>query len=936
MEITPLRNNDSLYRIVETINQLVDSKNPELSISNTLVSAANSEKVKYTATDDTFITGEVFTITIPGMYQIYTKGVGRSKYAIKHIKDNSYIQSEEKADAYISDEYLLSAGDQVFFWAVGASHQELTITLKLTASFYDIIERLLGSGSEPDNPNYSRVTSVAGKTGEVELDKADVGLEKVDNIRQYSELNPPPYPVTSVNGKMGNISNLSTVTNLINGSISGAVRSVSSASETSGYKMGLDSFAVGHESKASGHHSHAEGYQTEATGGHSHAEGSNTTASGSSAHAEGQRSEATGDYTHAEGESTKASGRASHTEGYQTEATGEQSHAEGAYTKVAGYQSHAEGNGSKVTGNYAHAEGWRAWAAGDAAHVEGYSSFCHCEYSGHAEGMATVAASTQVVLPIETYSGTVLTVKNDGTFGYLTSVFSRIRVGMEVIVWNIYYANPSYYTYVISSIDKDQFTIILTTEIPSSNFTVRYIAIPEVSLTTRYYPAHTEGRCTIAVGSNSHAEGHESIASGEVSHAEGSKTIASGEAAHAEGYFTTASGRYSHAEGCQTKALDYYSHAEGEETIASGMRSHAEGWGNEASGQDSHAEGNMTVAKGLWSHAGGGGTIANTLQYGIGHFNTDIVGGSTGDISGTGLVIGNGTGVDARSNCFRVQFNGQVFSKGAYSTSGADYAELFEWADSNPNNEDHRGKFVALSGRKIHIAKPGEIPIGVISSTAAIIGNNHSETWQGMYLRDIWGDVLTEYNEIPAETETIQHPAEVALDEDGNEVIVREAWEETRVVQPEFKGMVPILNPDYNPDDPYTPRHERKEWGIVGLYGQLIVIDDGSCQVNGYCTCTENGTATSSENGYLVIERLDDTHIRILSNFLNTQQQVDTLKEETLSTMEAVTQVYEQGVESGDTAVTSMEAITQNYESILELQATVQKLQEEIQMLKGV
>ena len=49
------------------------------------------------------------------------------------------------------------------------------------------------------------VTSVAGKTGAVSLAKGDVGLGNVDNVKQYSANNPPPYPVTSVNGKTGNV-----------------------------------------------------------------------------------------------------------------------------------------------------------------------------------------------------------------------------------------------------------------------------------------------------------------------------------------------------------------------------------------------------------------------------------------------------------------------------------------------------------------------------------------------------------------------------------------------------------------------------------------------------------------------------------------------------------------------------------------------------------
>ena len=37
----------------------------------------------------------------------------------------------------------------------------------------------------------------------VPTDKSDIGLGNVDNVKQYSASNPPPYPVTSVNGETG-------------------------------------------------------------------------------------------------------------------------------------------------------------------------------------------------------------------------------------------------------------------------------------------------------------------------------------------------------------------------------------------------------------------------------------------------------------------------------------------------------------------------------------------------------------------------------------------------------------------------------------------------------------------------------------------------------------------------------------------------------------
>lgn len=39
----------------------------------------------------------------------------------------------------------------------------------------------------------------------LDLNPATVGLGNVDNVKQYSASNPPPYPVTSVNGKIGNV-----------------------------------------------------------------------------------------------------------------------------------------------------------------------------------------------------------------------------------------------------------------------------------------------------------------------------------------------------------------------------------------------------------------------------------------------------------------------------------------------------------------------------------------------------------------------------------------------------------------------------------------------------------------------------------------------------------------------------------------------------------
>lgn len=59
------------------------------------------------------------------------------------------------------------------------------------------------------------------------VSKSDVGLGNVANERQYSSANPPPYPVTSVNGKTGDVTvssvNVPATTSLIKGNGSGGL-----------------------------------------------------------------------------------------------------------------------------------------------------------------------------------------------------------------------------------------------------------------------------------------------------------------------------------------------------------------------------------------------------------------------------------------------------------------------------------------------------------------------------------------------------------------------------------------------------------------------------------------------------------------------------------------------------------------------------------------
>ena len=339
------------------------------------------------------------------------------------------------------------------------------------------------------------------------------------------------------------------------------------------------------------------------------------------------------------------------------------------------------------------------------------------------------------------------------------------------------------------------------------------------------------------------------VACGLHSHAECSGTTASGAASHAEGYMTTASGGNSHAEGARTKAIGQSSHAEGSSTVANGRNSHAEGIETTAE-EGAHAEGYHTTAKRVGAHSSGGHTIASAAnQMAIGEYNVEYPSDSNFSTNDNAFfIVGCGLTDSTRTNAFRVSKSG-TFAKGNYNASGADYAELFEWADGNPDHIDRVGRFVTLDGAKIRLAGPlDDYILGIVSGCPSVVGDVYDDQWQGMYLVDIFGRPIMEDVEVPDVTETFPDP------EDPENTI-------TRVIIPAHTERRQKLNPDYDASQlPYIPRTERPEWAAVGLLGKLVALEDGSCAVNGYCTAGEGGVATASQDrtAYRVMEKLSD------------------------------------------------------------------------------
>lgn len=229
----------------------------------------------------------------------------------------------------------------------------------------------------------------------------------------------------------------------------------------------------------------------------------------------------------------------------------------------------------------------------------------------------------------------------------------------------------------------------------------------------------------------------------------------------------------------------------------------------------------------------GAGLIAGNYNNVTGTFNSSLKGSSPDSQLGDSFAIGNGTSTNNRSNAFRVEKNGNIYSSGVYNTGGADFAEMYEWEDGNPANEERRGRFVKLDGEKIVFADSMDDVIGITSALPCIVGNN-CEDWHRRYVTDVFGAVVYE---------------KVTITTEAGELI--EAYRKK-------------INPDYDPTQTFIPRSKRKEWAYVGQLGQIVVCDDGTCEVGGKCTVTKGGYATQSNEGYRVLKRNDGNHVTVL------------------------------------------------------------------------
>lgn len=605
---------------------------------------------------------------------------------------------------------------------------------------------------------------------------------------------------------------------------------------------GKYSHAEGNESIASGMASHAEGYTTIASGQFSHAEGNGSVAKGLNSHAEGQESKANDMCSHAEGKGTLSGGMSAHAEGYETTAIGMAAHAEGNTTTATEMGAHAEGYNTNAVAMAAHAEGQNCTASGTGSHAEGMQTNA-ASMATHAEGMGTVASANCAHAEGQSTQAIGMFSHAEGNESIAEGFCSHAAGQESKATKNFCYAQGYKAEATGFSSHAEGY---------ETKATGMYAHAESNSTNATGMSSHAEGQETIASGNYSHAEGYKTQARESGAHAEGSTTQATGMYAHAEGYGTLASKPSSHAEGYQTQATGMYAHAEGNTTTASGYNAHAEGQdtqalercthaegcGTMACAPNAHAEGENTVASGPNSHAAGIGTLAaQNAQFVAGKYNTQ-------DVTGSSLfIIGNGVSQAVRSNALAVQTLGNIVAQGAYSNNGSNYAEMFEWNDSNETSEDRVGYFVTFETgtNKIRKANADDAYVlGIITSDSTVIGNNYDAGWNEPYVKDTFGRI-------------VYTTAAVIAGEEAESTV------EPKAIK------TPQINSNYNSSKVFIPRNEQAKWGQVGIMGKIWIRHDGTCNVGDFCKSNAEGIATKADagTGYYVLEKKEDA-IRVM------------------------------------------------------------------------
>jgi hypothetical protein len=174
----------------------------------------------------------------------------------------------------------------------------------------------------------------------------------------------------------------------------------------------------------------------------------------------------------------------------------------------------------------------------------------------------------------------------------------------------------------------------------------------------------------------------------------------------------------------------------------------------------------------------------------------------------------------------RIEFDasGNGRFDGGADISAADYAEYFEWADGNPDNEDRRGKAVVLvDNGMIRLATPEDADddyLGIVSVEPGVVGDSAWSEWTGAWKRDKFGQkVMEDYQLIcwgKYDDVTKSYDVQVSPEVAAEMEVPEDAVTITKQRQARSEA--------YDPEREYIPRKDRPEWQAIGMLGKLPLL----------------------------------------------------------------------------------------------------------------
>ena len=229
--ITGVGTESNIYKINELFTG-IDEKIAELEDRNALTDvnatyASTSGNIAafngVVADIDSYRPGMVLILTLPqtnaGGITLNINDLGAK--AVKKYDDNGSLMDLEAGDFVLRHKYFIEYDGTQFVLLCENDTQKLkNLDNKIDTHMDDEVVHI--TGEERTSWNSKSVVTASEENGKINVDgapvtvythpegtnphgttKADVGLGNVANERQYSTENPPPYPVTSVNGKTG-------------------------------------------------------------------------------------------------------------------------------------------------------------------------------------------------------------------------------------------------------------------------------------------------------------------------------------------------------------------------------------------------------------------------------------------------------------------------------------------------------------------------------------------------------------------------------------------------------------------------------------------------------------------------------------------------------------------------------------------------------------